>query len=66
MFKLTVGLSAALLAVWIGTATSPDDLPGACEHVPFSVPQAPQTRAAEPKRSGIIIRVSGVRVPPPA
>ena len=32
---------------------------------PFG-PPAPSNPAAEPKRSGIIIRVSGVRVPPPA
>jgi hypothetical protein len=33
---------------------------------PLSCPPAPANGAAEPKRPGIIIRVSGVRVPPPA
>ena len=35
-------------------------------HVPFHVPQPLQTQLQSHSRSGIIIRVSGVRVPPPA
>src|SRR4051794_6047769 len=33
---------------------------------PLSCPPAPSNGAVEPRGSGIIIRVSGVRVPPPA
>ena len=40
--------------------------PSARGCVPFSCPPAPSNGAVEPKHSGIIIRVSGVRVPPPA
>jgi hypothetical protein len=39
---------------------------GIARMCPLSCPPAPANDAAEPKRSGIIIRVSGVRVPPPA
>jgi hypothetical protein len=38
----------------------------AVQMCPLSCPPARANPAAEPKRAGIIIRVSGVRVPPPA
>jgi hypothetical protein len=46
--------------------TAAEPAPVAAHSCPLFGPPAPSNPAVEPKHSGIIIRVSGVRVPPPA